>query len=159
DRDVLRRCRQAPHPDRRHPDREDAPRALRRVDREPAGPPGPVRLLLPDRQQARVHHPGRQARGHPPERAGHRHRLAGRRHRPAQVGHVRPVRGAGHRRADVLLRHADPVQPGDAEPDAHAGDQGQGPRRQVPVRVPALRGRAVRRHPGVPPAARAGRRG
>src|SRR4028119_481219 len=42
------------------------------------------------------------------------------------------------------LRHADPVQPGDAEPDAHAGDQGQGPRRQVPVRVPAVRRRPVR---------------
>ena len=70
---------------------------------------------------------------------------------------VRADRGPGDRRALLVLRDAASVQPGDAQPDAEDGDRAEGPRRSLQLRLSALRGRSVRRHPRVPRGARAGR--
>ncbi len=114
--------RQAATSHRRHTDRPTPSRAPRRQPRKPPGDAERrrARVLLPRRQQARLHHPSQRPGEHPPERDRHRHRLDRRRHRPGQVS-VRPSeRSAGDRRADVLLLDAPAVQPRHAEPDARS---------------------------------------
>ena len=85
---------------------------------------GRVRLLLPDRERARVHDARRQARRDPPRHARDRRRTGS---PPASIPSARrsslQTRDPRDRRADVLLRDAPAVQPRDAQPDAEGRDR------------------------------------